>query len=565
MTATGRVGLYWRTLRHLRPRQAWNQARRLILPASGLAPARGRWDGAAGSAVVASLAALGPVDAPPRAREVATAWADGRLAWLGLDIPWIGDWRMSGPSPLWRYHLHYHEHLADAAWLAADRQDPALARRVLDDIRAWQHAWAQGGAPAWDAYPVAVRLVSWLRVLGATTGLLPAEELQSVHEGIALHTEHLAKHLEWHLEGNHILRDAWALALGAACLTQSPVRRQDARALFESLMLEQVHPDGWHEERSPMYHARALRDALEVQAAYAAIGYPLAPEVSARIDAMREALRWMLRANGELWQLNDSALDLGVHLPPLLPPGAGLIDGHRWFRDAETVVLADHQGDRLRLDLGGPAPAHQPGHAHAGALGFELDIEGLPLVIDGGVAGYDGDPWRPWLRGTASHSTVCVDGMDQNENWATFRIGARAQVQTERVEGSSDHFSAVATCRPYHSDVEHRREFVRAGRQVQVIDVVERAHGRTVEGFTHFAPEWSVSATAERTFRLRRGGVNVLVRIEGDAEVTLHRGDRTPILGWRARGFNDVVPAFAIRVRFSAYSGATWRTIIEPD
>jgi uncharacterized heparinase superfamily protein len=472
---------------------------------------------------------------------------------------------MQGPSPLWRYHLHYHEHLADAAWLASSRGDSSLARRVLSDAYAWQQCWASGGSPAWDAYPSAVRLVSWLRIIGFAGPLLPDADSDFLRAGVAVHYDHLARNIEWHLEGNHLLRDAWALALGAACLSHPSFSRAAAKAFFERVLLEQVHHDGWHEERSPMYHARALRDAIEVEEVYRSIGSPLSAESSARIASMRESLWWMLRANGELWQLNDSALDHGVNLAPLLPNSSRPTDGVKWFADSGTVSVVSDRGDRLRLDFGGPAPAHQPGHAHGGALGFEFDVVGHPLIIDGGVAGYDGDPWRDWLRGSAAHSTLVIDGKNQNENWGTFRIGARARVVAERVEGDSHSFFALGTCVPYHSNITHRREFRRVGRTLHIHDCVENARGRQVESFLHFAPEWIVSRVSESVFEARKDDIVVSITIEAAATVSLHRGEHNPTIGWRARGFGDVVPAFAIRVRAESYQGDYWRTQIESD
>ena len=570
MTAPfGRAALLLRTVRHLRTRQVAHRLLRLVRkPGVPQAP-DARWASDRAHRLLARLAELGPVGGAAHAEAQARAWLEGSLVWLGVTVPWAGDWRMRGPSPLWRYHLQYHEHLADAAWLAGRDGDAAVARRISSELQAWHEAWKDGGAPTWDGYPVAVRLVSWLRILAWAGPLLEDRDRLFIERGIATHTLHLSRSLEWHIDGNHLLRDTWALALGAAVLEGPWAERlqRESVDLFEATLAEQVLPDGWHEERTPMYHARALRDALEVRLGLDAAGTSLSPAATGRIDAMLAALPWMQRPDGTLWHLNDTADDHGVDLERLLAlRRAPIPDGVRHFDAAHAVVLIDPCGDRLRLDLGAPAPAHQPGHAHAGALGFEYDVAGVPFIADGGCSGYDGDPWREYLRGTSAHSTLTVDGRDQSELWATFRMGARASVTDQRVAGAAHDFTASARVRPYHArGTEHRREFSRRDRTVTITDLVTGAVGRRVEGFVHFAPEWEAEAAGAGRFVLRHPRARVVVTVEADAQATLHRGERAPVIGWRARGFNDVVPSWTLRLREDRYAGRPWRMTFTPS
>jgi uncharacterized heparinase superfamily protein len=519
-----------------------------------------------GEAVLGALRALGPVATEDELRQHAAGWRAGVVHGLGLEVPWTGDWRMTGPSPLWRYHLHYHDHLAALAWVAGTDADDDAAHALTDALAAWDLAWHGGGAPAWDAYPVSVRLVNWLRILAWAGDRIPPPARTLLQRGIGRHAAHLAAQLEWHLDANHLLRDAWALGLAAlAC-----ERAAGPPDLFARILAEQVGPDGWHEERSPMYHARALRDALELEAAAAAVERPLDPATRERIRAMRDAMPWMRRGDGSLWTLNDAAQDLGVDLAALsgaAAPPAGL----RHFDAAAITVLIDAAtGDRLRIDRGGPAPAHQPAHAHAGALGFEWDVAGIPCLVDRGCSGYDGDPWREHLRGTAAHNTIRVGERDQSEMWATFRIGGRARVRTldRRLadgNGSGD-LSLTAECRGWSTpDARHERTFTREGRTITVADRVEHARGRAVIGHLHCAPDWSVERAGDRALLLRHARATVHCTIEGDATITLHRGERSPDAGWHAHGFGNVVPAWTIRFTAPANAAApAWRTILAP-
>lgn len=563
------LGRLLRTVRHLRARQLTYQILRRLCPLSAPSAPKATWDGARAERVLAQLAAMGPVGGDAHAEAQARAWIDGTLGWLGVRVKWNGDWRMQGPSPLWRYHLHYHEHLADAAWLAHREANAEIARRVVNELRQWAGEWKSGGTPAWDGYPVAVRLVSWLRILAWSSELLDSRSVDFLRVGIATHVAHLRRSLEWHVDGNHLLRDTWALALGASVLEGAWAEKLKRHSifLFESILAEQVLSDGWHEERSPMYHVRALRDALEVERCLAAAGTPLSPSANQKIDAMFDSLPWMLRADGTLWHLNDTADDHGVDVAGLLAVRPSITaEGTRAFAASRTVVLVDACGDRLRLDLGGPAPSHQPGHAHAGALGLEYDVSGVPFIVDGGCSGYDGDPWRAYFRGTSAHSTLTIDARDQSEMWATFRIGARAEVFNQRVSGDASEFVASAAVRPYHSRVaEHSREVSRRGRTLKVVDVVAGAAGRCVESFVHFSPEWEAVAAGEGRFELRHPLASASVKVEADADATLHRGEFNPTIGWRAVGFNRVVPSWTLRLRATCYTGRPWKLTFSPN
>ena len=83
-------------------------------------------------------------------------------------------------------------------------------------------------------------------------------------------------------------------------------------------------------------------------------------------------------------------------------------------------------------------PDGQLGHAHGDGLSFEAWFQGRKLISDTGTWGYDAGRLREITRSTASHNTVCVDGLDQLEFWGSFRVGRRGRgrvVESGYVDG----------------------------------------------------------------------------------------------------------------------------------
>lgn len=523
--------------------------------------------------VVAALGALGPVDSPCSVAARVRAFGEGRVEMLGLIIAWNDAWIDDpGAPPLWRYHLQYHDLLAEAAWTLREDGDLVLASQMVRALDRWVENRGRGGSPAWDAYPVSVRLVNWLRIFAWAGTHLPRDvqgRLRSLH---AAHVNLLSRRLERHLRGNHLLRNACALVVGSHAWTGawSHSLQRESRELFAAEVLAQVGNGGIHEERSPMYQVRALRDALEVVAVLDAVGVTVPPAIRERIRAMAEVVPWLRRSDGSLFLLNDTANDHGVDLDRLLTLAVQLVGaaatpahGVRLWRDAGLLIAVDPAG-RLLMDLGAPAPAHQPGHAHAGALGVDLDLAGVPLLVDPGVSGYDSDPLRAYFRGTAAHNTVMIDAKDQSEMWGTFRVARRAIVDVGEVRGNADAILVSGVCRAYHDRAaQHYRRVQRRGNTLFVDDRVAGAFGKCVDVHWHLHPSWTASREGRSVALRHQSGARAVVKMEAPDAVTLHRGEQRPALGWYAEGFGQVVPTWTIRGTVNANDGRTVRTVIE--
>jgi uncharacterized heparinase superfamily protein len=558
-----------RTARYLRASQILHRVRRRIrgCPAPRELPAH--WNAQRAQQIARALGALGPVGTTTEVLQRVNAWRNGRVELLGLSQPVPVTWQEAAQSPLFAYHLHYHDALADAAWAAHNASDRALGDAVAAGAHAWIDSWSAGGSPAWDPYPIAVRAVNWLRMLAWDA--LDLRE-NATHISLARQIDVLERDIEWDLQANHLLRNTWALAIVPGCFEDAWAKRMSARGrkLFWRCLLDQVDDDGVHEERSPMYQARILRDALEVVAVSDALEVAVPASARARIQAMARALLWMRHDDGSLRLINDSAGDHGVDVARVLDAALGAeVSAHApagvWAPPQARFVAAraDARSSSLFVDLGVPSPAHQPAHSHAGALSFEYEVLGRRVIVDGGCSGYDGDPWREYFRGTPAHSTVAIDGRNQSELWATFRVARRARVEGVRVSSTSDRVEIRARCRPYHlPGAAHERVLVWSPKNLSIGDTLPGAEGHVVESFLHVDPAWSAEKSGDSVVVLTQPSARVVLRIEGAPSVTIHRGETDPRCGWRATGFNRVTPSFTVRVASRSYDGGTVRMSI---
>jgi len=354
-----------------------------------------------------------------RAEEV----AGGRFTFLGITRE-LGAAPFPAPPDvplLWAYHLEYMDYLLD---LVLAGESGAVGPLVTSRLG------AESGAAATHPYTDSRRAAAWCRVLG----LHP-----EVARGVWTWANRVARNLEWDVGGNHLLENGLALVLAGARFEGRRARRLlDAgwRILLEGAR-SQVLPDGAHYELSPMYHARVLQLLTEGAAAVEQRGVRVPGEYWETLARMAGFLGGVLRSDGTIPLVGDSARDPGLTPPAFLAlvteelPFAPRwpAPGDRSYPHAGLYVFEERErGRRLLLDAGPTCPPRLPAHGQADTFSFELDAGGVGLVVDAGLHGYQG-AMRGWCRATRAHSTVEVDGEDSSEVWASFRVGRRARVE----------------------------------------------------------------------------------------------------------------------------------------
>ena len=486
----------WNTVRHLKFVQVHGRLRfRLsrprpdVRPAPGLRRVEGTWV---------------PV-APRRASMVGPHTL--RLLNIEHDLDACG-WDDASIAKLWRYNLHYFDDLLAEGGAARMPWHRALMSR-------WVNENPPAAGTGWEPYPTSLRIVNWIK-WSLSGHELPAECVQS----LAVQVRWLCRRLEWHLLGNHLFVNAKALVFAGCLFEGDEADRWLAQGvdILRGQIPEQILPDGGQFERSPMYHALALEDMLDL--ANLARAFPERSRawhgmVEERIAPMRRWLSAMCHPDGEVSFFNDSAIGVApapaqldayaqrLGLGTVQPPSDGCTllaeSGFVRMQRGPAVVIAD---------VGPVGPDYLPGHAHADTLSFELSLHGRRVLVNSGTSEYGTGAERLRQRGTEAHNAVTVDGHDSSEVWGGFRVARRAHPMglsvhdhggTIRVRCSHDGFARLPG-RPVH-----RREWELTADSLRVSDTIEGPGN--ARSFWYWAP--GVDARTGPRVALAGGSIGV--------------------------------------------------------
>lgn len=397
--------------------------------------------------------------AAPRVRAVTGPWAEParreaslvsatQLRFLGeeRDLDAHG-WDDKTIAKLWRYNQHYFDDLC--AFGAAER---TAWHRAL--IARWMRECPPGKGTAWEPYPTSLRIVNWIKWLHAGN-----EPVEGMLDSLAAQVRFLGRRLEWHLLGNHLFVNAKALVIAGLYFEgdEADAWRERGWRILRAEIPEQILADGGQFERSPMYHALAVEDMLDLlNAMQAHPGVCAAADersVVGRIGAMRSFLSAVCHPDGEVAFFNDSAqgvaptraelegyaVRLGLPVQAEVQVERGLPVQVAGLQPSGFVrVDVPTHGIVAILDVGPVGPDYLPGHAHADTLSFELSVGGQRVLVNSGVSQYGLGSERLRQRGTAAHNSVTLDGMDSSEVWGGFRVARRAVASLLRAEACDE-------------------------------------------------------------------------------------------------------------------------------
>lgn len=442
-------------------------------------------------------------------------------------VDWLASWHAPLSTPLWRFNLHYCEYLLPLAKAYLDAGDVRYLDKGKAIVRSWIDSCprARGGV-AWEPYVISMRIVNWLAFYGELRGELDADPgfVEALNRSLAEQFVHLSRHLEKDLLANHYLENLKALVILSCYFDDRGALGIALPKLYEQVD-EQILPDGMHFELSPMYHKIVLEDLLRVAACLVDRELGLDEVVEQFcLRGMCDCL-WSLERNVNRTPLfNDSGDNVSKSRDALLRcawkrfgieavyhnclPNAGY---------ALLEVSTNFGIVKLIFDAGLPGPSYAMGHAHCDALSFECYIDGRPWIVNSGTYAYQ-DENRLHFKRTLSHNALKVDGKEQHECWAPFRVARYSEAALVRWDSS--HVEGVLKQR--NSGVVVRRSIILGTDSLEICDEVEQGHCITKSFIFNdalpisqgeadqirYAPDFGVSFTANRTMIHEQDGLS---------------------------------------------------------
>ena len=173
---------------------------------------------------------------------------DNRFVFLNLEKSFDTiDWNFSEYGKLWTYNLTYFEFLNQNG--ISKEEGLGLINDFIEKKDSLKDAL--------EPYPLSLRGMNWVKFLSGNSIQDP-----EINTFLFNDYQRLVDNLEYHLLGNHLLENGFALLFGAVYFKNEKYYQEGVQ-IIKSELKEQILNDGAHFELSPMYHQIILHRTLD--------------------------------------------------------------------------------------------------------------------------------------------------------------------------------------------------------------------------------------------------------------------------------------------------------------
>jgi hypothetical protein len=432
----------------------------------------------------------------------------------GAGVDWYDD-RFDEMPLLWALKLYAFQPLF---WLCESYEpgtEPATDHQAAFDgwIRDWTDTVEIGRQQylrrAWTPWAVSLRILHLSRYLAWRTESGDGDFERRLGREIYKNALFLDNHIEYDVGGNHLIENGAAMVVAGLVFDEQGWIDTGTKILTEAAD-SQFLDDGYHFERSPMYHVLVTTRYLTVCDLLDRSGRPVPDELQTTAEDATTFLEYLRPPDGTIPLLNDSVYGQALPLDDCLayahaigfgtadqqsrPPGVEPQEsGYYWLRTDAGGLLVD----------GGPVgPPHLPGHSHSDTLSFLLWLDDQPVVTDTGTFGYVSESRRNYARGVRGHNTVQVGDTEPIALGGKYLMGPRPEPTTRFDAGAVSIFEGRYEAVPYGSDpYQHHRGIYAGDSWWLVRDTVSDHDGRPTRGRLQLHP--TVTPTLEPTGRVR--------------------------------------------------------------
>jgi hypothetical protein len=508
---------------------------------------------------------------------------------------------------IWEPSRHHHLTVLAAAY--AITGDNRYAERVALHLRSWWSKNPFLCGPHWiSGIELGIRLISWVwvrRLLASWPGAAALFEGNPLFVRQLYHHQHWLALFpsRGSSANNHLVAEA-AGQFVASCAFQlfaeSPLWLTQSAHVLETEIVNQTFSCGLNRELATDYHGFVLELFLAAAIEGELGRHPLRAIVWERVRAMMDAVAAIVDARCQGPRQGDSDDGTGLLLDDpdydrwkaLLSTGRRLfgpmpwwpqfededVRTHLWtsatkppqittprpstrpnlFKDAGHAYLRAGAGREevwVRCDSGPHGFLSIAAHAHADALSLELRVGGVEVLADPGTYCYHGNPeWRSYFRSTLAHNTLEILGRPQSVSAGAFLWTEHAQSRLIDANGLDEN-SPEARWQAEHTGYTsvggpvHRRTVV-LSRAAHIITIQDELFGGSeacvqVRLAFHLGPEIKCELISEKAaLTWPNGGAEF--ELPPSLTWTLHRGEKSPPLGWFSPSFDLKVPSFSL-------------------
>jgi len=195
-------------------------------------------------------------------------------------------------------------------------------------------------------------------------------------------------------------------------------------------LAKQVYPDGVQHELAPGYHIACLHSFQTAYENALKTKTPVPPQYASTLEKMFEYLMYVSTPSREVPPSNDTHrysvthwLEIGANqfnrddmlfVATNGERGQQPQDVSHFFEWAGHAAMRSDWSDeawQLFFDVGPCGVSHQ----HEDKLNIDISAYGRDFITDGGKGLYVPDKWRDYFLSTASHNTILIDGLGQNQ------------------------------------------------------------------------------------------------------------------------------------------------------
>lgn len=396
---------------------------------------------------------------------------------------------------LWRYHQHYFDDL--------NAVNSSLRRNwQISLIEDWIEKNPVALGTGWEPYPLSLRIINLIKLS------LSGQELnENILQSLSTQIRWLTKRLEYHLLGNHLFTNAKALVMAGLFFDgkEPELWLNKGFSIITNEIPKQFLPDGGHFELSPMYHALALEDMLDLinitNCFFNRTSKKQKEHIKKWSDIVLKMYHWlktMCHSDKKISFFNDAVMNITPSIEELenyffrLLPNIQTpkLNNFEHLKDSGYIRLS-YRDAIVILDVANIGPNYLPAHSHADTLSFEFSFKKHRILVNSGISSYEFSQERLRQRGTAAHNTVVINEQNSSDVWHSFRVGKRAFPYDLKINKKKEFTEISCKHSGYHNfkyKNTHNRTWIMKNKSLTIIDNIDGLY-RKAEARFHFHPD----------------------------------------------------------------------------